>query len=75
MNDTITFRGEKILNVEPDCSVANGVYRIDGEKIQTKLGVMIRAYCGDDSQIDEFILFITRLKHSVLVEMVSSWIL
>jgi hypothetical protein len=61
--------------VKADCSVANGVYRIDSEKIQIELGVMTRAACGFDSQLDEFIPFLTRLKHSTLWKMVSSYIL
>jgi hypothetical protein len=60
--------------VRADSSVANSASRIDGEKIEIKLGVMIRVECGDDTQIDEFIPFLTRLNHSVLWKMVSSCI-
>ncbi|NOR89920.1 MAG: META domain-containing protein [Anaerolineales bacterium] len=56
-DDTIPFEHGNNLNVKTDCSAANGVYRIDGEKIQIELGVMTRAECGVDSQLDEFIPF------------------
>jgi hypothetical protein len=49
--------------VKADCSIANGVYRIDSEKIQFELGVMTRAYCRDDAKIDVFIQLLTRRTH------------
>jgi heat shock protein HslJ len=74
-DDTIPFERGNNLHVKTGCSAANGAYRMDGEKIQIGLGVMTRAECGDDSQLDEFIPFLTRLKHSALWKMVSSCIL
>jgi hypothetical protein len=51
----IAFKDGSILNVKAAYSVTIGVYRIDVKKTQIELGVMIRAYCGDDSQSNEFI--------------------
>jgi hypothetical protein len=43
--------------VKADCSIANGFFWIDRKKVQIEFGVMTRAYCGDDSQIGEFVQF------------------
>lgn len=58
---TLVFLRDGTLNIQADCNAVTGSYTIEGSSLTIQQGASTAAFCGDESQDQSFLAFLSQV--------------